>query len=114
MTAIEFHGNTVLKPRHRFDIQEAAILKQQLAEIVQERHPLLVIDMTDVEFIDSSGLGVLVIGMKTARDSGCRLVICNLQATVRLLFEITQLDKVFEIFDSLEAIPSSPPALAIA
>ncbi|XZN93896.1 MAG: STAS domain-containing protein [Microcoleus sp.] len=37
-----------------------------------------------------------------ARQRGCRLVICNLSATVRLIFEITQLDQLFEIFDSFD------------
>ncbi|MDE5121090.1 MAG: STAS domain-containing protein, partial [Trichodesmium sp. St19_bin1] len=50
------------------------------------------------------GLSVLTTGLKTARDHGYRLVICNLNPTVKLAFEITQLDRVFKIFSNLNEI----------
>ncbi|MCU0518324.1 MAG: STAS domain-containing protein, partial [Oscillatoria sp. Prado101] len=52
----------------------------------------------------SSGLFSLIAGLSTARQHGCRLVLCNLKATVRLVFEISQLDTVFEIFDSYDTV----------
>lgn len=78
------------------------------------RHKLWVIVMAAVDFIDSSGICALVGGLNAARHRGCRLVICNLSATVRLIFEITQLDQLFEIFDSFDQIISAetPPLVA--
>lgn len=67
-------------------------------------HQLWVIDLAQVDFIDSSGLVALVAGLSAARSSGCRLVICNLQAPVQMVFELTQLDSVFEIFDTYDAV----------
>lgn len=57
--------------------------------------------------MDSSGLVPLVKGLKAARQSGCRLVLCNVQAPVRLILELTQLDSVFEIFPTYEDIFST-------
>ena len=108
-----FNQPIVLQPHNCLDSQAGSLLQQQLAEIVpDERHKLWVIDMAAVDFIDSSGICALVGGLNAARHRGCRLVICNLSATVRLIFELTQLDQLFEIFDSFDHIISAEtPAL---
>ncbi|MEG3968708.1 STAS domain-containing protein [Microcoleus sp. T2B6] len=112
MESPNFNPPIVLQPHNCLDSQAGCLLQQQLAEIVPDRHKLWVIDMAAVDFIDSSGLCALVGGLNAARHRGCRLVICNLSATVRLIFEITQLDQLFEIFDSFEQVISTEtPAL---
>lgn len=102
-----FHQHIVLQPQNCLDSQAGTLLQQQLASIAPEGHQLWVIDMAAVDFIDSSGICALVGGLNAARHRGCRLVICNLSATVKLIFEITQLDQLFEIFDSFEQIIST-------
>lgn len=82
-------------------------LSEQMAEIVPQPDQLWVIDLAEVDFMDSSGLVPLVKGLTSARQSGCRLVLCNVQAPVRLILELTQLDSVFEIFNSYEDIFSN-------
>ena len=104
----------VIQPQNYLNLQTSGILRQQLAEISTDRHKLWVIDMTDLEFIDSSGLCTLVGGLNIARHQGCRLVICNLSVKVRLIFEITQLDQLFEIFDSFEQIISTKTPSLVA
>ena len=94
----------VLQPQGRLDLQGGSALEQQLAALVPQRHDLWVIDLAQVDFMDSSGLVALVTGIKAARQSGCRLVLCNVQAPVRLVFELTQLDSVFEIFENYDAV----------
>jgi anti-sigma B factor antagonist len=107
-----FQQHIVFQPHNCLDSQAGSLLQQQLAEILPDRHQLWVIDMGDVDFIDSSGICALVGGLNAARHRGCRLVICNLSATVRLIFEITQLDQLFEIFDNFEQITfAETPAL---
>ena len=109
-----FNQHIILQPKNCLDSQAGRLLQQQLAEIVPERHKLWIIDMAAVDFIDSSGICGLVGGLNAPRHRGCRLVICNLSATVRLIFEITQLDQLFEIFDSFDQIISAetPPLVA--
>jgi anti-anti-sigma factor len=109
-----FNQHIILQPQNCLDSQAGNILQQQLAEILPDRHQLWVIDMGHVDFIDSSGLCALVGGLNAARHQGCRLVICNVSATVRLIFEITQLDQLFEIFDSLEQIITTETPTLVA
>lgn len=86
---IELHG--------RFDAYEAPSFTQWL-----EAHPetlYMVVNLSDVEFIDSSGLAVIVKGLKQCRQNGGDLCISNLQQAVLIIFELTRLDKAFKIFD---------------
>lgn len=94
----------VLQPQGRLDLQRCTTLEKQLASLVPQSHDLLVIDLASVDFMDSYGLVALVKGLKAARKSNCRLVLCNVQASVRLVFELTQMDSVFEIFESYDAV----------
>jgi anti-sigma B factor antagonist len=65
----------------------------------------VVVDLSGVTFIDSTALAVLVSGMKRCRQRGGDLHLCGLQQPVRIIFELTKLDRAFEIFpSSAEAI----------
>jgi len=109
-----FNQHIILQPQNCLDSKAGSLLREQLAEIVPDRHKLWIIDMAAVDFIDSSGICALVAGLNAARRRGCRLVICNLSATVRLIFEITQLDQLFEIFDSFDQIISAETPAQVA
>ncbi|GAB1544938.1 hypothetical protein NUACC21_76140 [Scytonema sp. NUACC21] len=94
----------LFKPEGRLDLQGGVALSEKMAAVVPQCNQLWVIDLARVDFMDSSGLVSLVKGLKEARQSGCRLVLCNVQAAVRLILELTQLDLVFEIFSTYEDI----------
>lgn len=94
----------VLQPQGHLDLHSGRVLEKQLVGLVPQHHDLWVFDLAQVDFMDSSGLVALVTGLKAARKSGCRLVLCNVQAPVRLVFELTQLDSVFEIFENYDAV----------
>lgn len=97
----------VVQPQKRLDLEGGKTLEQQLAWLVPQPQALWVIDLAKVEFMDSAGLVSLVTGLKAARNSACRLVLCNVQAPVRLVLELTQLNSVFEIFESYDAVLST-------
>ena len=61
-----------------------------------------VIDMAAVDFLDSSGLGVLVTLLKRLAEKGGRLRLAGLQKKVRVVFEITRMYKVFDIFETVD------------
>ncbi len=94
----------LLQPQGYLDLHQGKALKEQLTNLVPQPHHLWVIDLAQVDFMDSSGLVALVTGLSAARGTGCRLVICNLQAPIRIIFELTQMDSVFEIFESYDAV----------
>lgn len=104
MTLTQERQVILFKPQGSIDLEGGTVLNEQMVRINPQRHQLWVIDLAEVHFMDSSGLVPLVNGLKAARQSGCRLVLCNVQAPVRLILELTQLDSVFEIFNSYEDI----------
>ncbi len=85
------------------DVYTAAQLRSALEDQIAAGHTALVVDLQDVGFIDSTGLGVLVGRLKTVKVVGGRLsVVCTNERILRL-FGITGLDKVLPVYDSVES-----------
>lgn len=63
----------------------------------------VVVDMAQVESLDSSGLMVLVGALSFAQRLGRQLVLCSISPSVQIIFELTQLDRVFPIFENQAA-----------
>lgn len=93
---------SVIEVAGEIDVYTAPKLREQLVEIVDAGQYHIVVDMRGVEFLDSTGLGVLVGGLKRVRqhDGSLRLV-CT-QERILKIFRITGLTKVFTIHDTLE------------
>jgi anti-sigma B factor antagonist len=97
-----------VEPCGYVSVANAQELQQQLSHVVNsEEHSILVVDMKQVEFLDSAGLMVLVNGFRMAQELGRRLIICSIAPSVRIIFELTQLDKVFEIFDTRASVEAA-------
>jgi anti-sigma B factor antagonist len=94
---IDIKQVTVITPRSDIDIAHADVVKQRLTELVDKGRTRLVIDLGQVHYIDSSGLGALVAVMKHARAARGDIKICALQSGVRSVFEMTRLNKVIAI-----------------
>ncbi len=62
----------------------------------------LIIDVSAVEFIDSTGLAVLVNALKRVRDSGGNLCLCGVTPAVRTILHLTRLDRLFQIYANVE------------
>jgi anti-sigma B factor antagonist len=93
---------TVLEVGGEVDVYTAPKLREKLVELVGEGHYQIVVDMTKVEFLDSTGLGVLVGGLKRVRSHDGSLALVCSQERILKIFRITGLTKVFPIHDSLE------------
>ena len=79
------------------DIESSTILKERLHEILDEQMADVIINAEDLEYIDSTGLGMLIGVIKTLKTRGKELTIVNPQTSVTKLFRITGLDKVFTL-----------------
>ena len=92
---------TVVVVGGEIDVYTAPKLREQLVELETEGQHDLVVDLDQVEFLDSTGLGVLVGGLKRVRahDGSLRLV-CT-QERILKVFRITGLTKIFPIHDSV-------------
>ena len=97
----ERDGHTVVLVRGEVDLATSPQLRDCLAGIVGDRISV-VVDLDNVGFIDSTGIGVLVGGVKRARSSGGELsLVCNQRRILKVL-EITGLTQIFSVFDSVE------------
>lgn len=83
------------------DVYSAPNLREKLQTLVTVEQPDLIVDLTAIGFIDSTGLGVLVGGQNRAGESGGQLRLVCAQERVLKLFRITGLDEVFSIFATL-------------
>lgn len=99
------NGATVVRPAgERLDIEVAADFRAMLLSLIEQGHRRLVIDLQDVSFIDSSGLGALVSALKTLKrsDNGGDVRLARLQAPVVSLLEIIRLNRVFTTYPSVD------------
>jgi anti-sigma B factor antagonist len=96
-------GITVLFVREdRLDANNSEELKMELRRLFESGAKDVVIDLKEVLFIDSSGLGVLVSGYKNASVMHGTLKLSNLQFQVKSMFELTRLHRVFDIFTTVD------------
>ena len=97
----ESKGMVVIKVKEdRLDAHNANDLKSELLHSFDEGKKDILIDLQEVRFIDSSGLGALVSGFKNAITHQGSLKLSSLQPQVRSMFELTRLHRVFDIFPS--------------
>ena len=92
----------ILELSGRFDAYEVPPVKEMLQEMVQKSPAQVVINLGQVNFVDSSALAAMVQGMKHCRENSGDLHLCQLQQPVRIIFELTRLDKAFEIYATEE------------
>jgi anti-sigma B factor antagonist len=98
----EFEGIPVLELSGRFDAHTVPDASDWI-KIKMADQPQLVIDLENVTFVDSAALATLVQGMKQCREQGGDLLLCRLSQPLRIIFELTRLDRAFAIFDSVPA-----------
>ena len=90
----------VLSPNGRLDITTAWQFRLKLQECISKLSPHVVVNLGKVNFIDSSGLTSLVAGMRDADKGKGSFRICNVHPEAKLVFEVTMMDSVFEIFET--------------
>jgi anti-sigma B factor antagonist len=76
------------------------VRKALLHEVRDNRRPRVVLNLSAVRYIDSSGVASLVEGLKASRDSGSRFILVGLSGTAREVLQLSRLVKVFEIYDT--------------
>ncbi|MEM1426914.1 MAG: STAS domain-containing protein [Cyanobacteria bacterium P01_H01_bin.130] len=103
----------VLSPNGRLDIATAWQFRLKLQECISKLSPHVVVNLSEVGFIDSSGLTALVAGMRDADKEGGSFRLCNVHPESKLVFEVTMMDSVFEICDTEEEALEGSPRSAV-
>ena len=99
---------TTFKPTGFLSAANASeFLERLTVEVTSSVDSVLLVNLEAVEFMDSAGLMALVKAFRLAESLGRRFVICSLAPSVRIMFELTQLDKAFEIYDNCDTFQAA-------
>ncbi|MEO0458525.1 MAG: STAS domain-containing protein [Cyanobacteria bacterium P01_A01_bin.114] len=87
----------VIEPTGILDSLSGETLRQQVNDLIESDAKVLLIDLKEITFVDSSGLGALVSVLKKVRATEGEMHVCSINDQVRMLFELTSMDQVFSI-----------------
>lgn len=104
---------TVIQLTGRLDLASGSSLKEQVKKLLAKNDTTIHLNLAQVEFINSSGLGALVSIMKEVRLTKGRLTLSNLASYVQEIFDITQLSHIFEIYQTEDEALASFQAVGI-
>jgi anti-sigma B factor antagonist len=93
----------VLALEGEIDLHVSPNIAAALDVMIQKKPKQLIVDLSRVTYIDSSGLAVLIRGMQNVQEYGGKFALAGLQETIRIIFEIARLDQVFRIYPDAEA-----------
>ena len=97
----------VLPLKGEIDLHVSPVVTASLNAIVEKKPDRLVIDLSDVSYIDSAGLAALIQAMQKVEAYGGKFLLAGLQETVRSIFEISRLDQVFQVFPDVDTALAS-------
>jgi anti-sigma B factor antagonist len=89
----------LMKLRGEIDLSQSPEVRVGLLELAKAKPARLVVDLTDVSYMDSSGVATLVEALQQQRKHNGQMILCGLQPKVRSIFEIARLNLVFTIVE---------------
>jgi anti-sigma B factor antagonist len=95
-------GPNILPLEGEIDLHVSPEVAESLRTMTAKRPKQLVVDLTKVTYLDSSGLAVLIEGMQNVQEYGGRFVVAGVQESVKHIFDIARLDQVFQIFPTVD------------
>jgi anti-sigma B factor antagonist len=95
--------SNVLPLKGEIDLHVSPSVTTSLNQMIEKKPKRLVVDLSDVTYIDSAGLAALIQAMQKVEGYGGKFLLAGLQETVRSIFEISRLDQVFQIFPDADA-----------
>jgi anti-anti-sigma factor len=101
---LEKHRALAITPSHDLALEGVPPVDEAIRMALRRDAGTIILDLSGVEHIDSSGISVLVKGHQTADREGKKLVLIRLRPNVRRIFRLSNLHKVFDIFSSLDDV----------
>lgn len=92
----------VLKPTGILDGRTTNQLRQEINDLIRQENKNILIDCQAVNFMNSSGIGALVATLKLVKNAGAKMYLCSLTDQVKMIFNLTKMDRVFEIYTDSE------------
>lgn len=95
-------GELLVRIEGEVDVYTSIDLKKELTKLVESDQKNIIIDLENVNYMDSSGLGVLVALLKELKKIGGELKLISLPVSVKKIFDLTRLTKFFNIYNNLD------------
>jgi anti-sigma B factor antagonist len=102
ITPVQSRSN-VVPLKGEIDLHVSPTVTTALNEVIDKKPERLVVDLSEVSYIDSAGLAALIQAMQKMEGYGGKFMLSGLQETVRSIFEISRLDQVFQIFPDADS-----------
>jgi anti-sigma B factor antagonist len=93
----------VVPLKGEIDLHVSPTVTTALNDVIDKKPERLVVDLSEVSYIDSAGLAALIQAMQKVEGYGGKFMLSGLQETVRSIFEISRLDQVFQIFPDADS-----------
>lgn len=90
-------SSKILEPTGLIDNAGGTQLRREVSELLDADIEAILIDFANISFMDSSGLGAIVTILQRVRTKGANLYLCSLNDQVKMIMELTKMDKVFDI-----------------
>ena len=97
-----FENAFLITPFGDIDLSQSDHLRQVIKKTIESMTQKIVVDLSHVQYMDSSGVATLIEGLQLARTSGRELVLCSLTQSVEAVIQLSKLDQIFDIFPSKE------------
>jgi|SRR5579862_2978085 len=101
-------AHKLIKLEGEIDLHRSPDVRRELQGAIAERPAKVMIDLSKVTYMDSSGLAVLLEGMQGVESYGGKLYLVAVQEMLRAIFETSKLDEVFRIVPSIDAAEAAP------
>jgi anti-sigma B factor antagonist len=93
----------VLEPTGLIDNAGGSQLRREVADLLEAGIEIILLDLANITFMDSSGLGALVAILQGVRTKNAKLYLCSLNDQLQIIMELTKMDKVFDIYPDRSA-----------
>ncbi len=98
MASVSIPEPNLLALAGEIDLHQSPEVKEKLNPLIELKLPRILVDLTGVSYIDSSGIAVLIDAMQRIQAYGGQLALFGIRASVRTVFEIARLDQIFKIY----------------
>jgi anti-sigma B factor antagonist len=88
------------QPSGLLDGIQGTQLRREITSAVETGVEIVLLDFQDITFINSSGLGTLLAALKAVRTTGGNIFICSMNQQVKMVFEMTKMERVFKVFNN--------------
>ena len=92
------------------DLHVSPVITESFNAMIKKKPERIVIDLSRATYIDSAGVGALILAMQDVEAYGGKFLLSGLQETIRSIFETSRLDRVFRIFPDVDAALAASPA----